>query len=111
MRLKWIVILVAVAAGASLAAAQSAKQKQTDVAKGKTVFAQCAVCHEAGSTVKKVGPGFKGLFKRAKMENGKPMTEAGVRAAIDSGGNGMPAYRQVLSAADKDALIAYLKTL
>ena len=112
MRLKWMVMLVAVAAGASLVAAQSARQKQpADVAKGKTVFAQCSACHDVASTVKKVGPGFKGLFKRAKMANGKPMSEANVRATIDSGGNGMPVYRQALTAADKDALIAYLKTL
>ena len=112
MRPKWMLLLLAMAACALLAAAQSAKQKQTaDVAKGKTVFAQCSVCHIAESASRKVGPGFKGLFKRAKLANGKPMTEANVRATIDSGGNGMPPYRQALSAAEQDALIAYLKTL
>jgi len=63
MRLKWMLMLVAVVACASLMAAQGAKQKQAAaVAKGKTVFAQCSVCHTAESASRKVGPGFKGLF-------------------------------------------------
>ena len=82
-----------------------------DAAKGKAVFTQCATCHDAASDARKVGPGLKGLFKRAKMSNGKPMNEPNVRAVLESGGNGMPPYRQMLIAAEKDALIAYLKTL
>jgi mono/diheme cytochrome c family protein len=34
-----------------------------------------------------------------------------VRAQIDEGGNGMPAYKEMLGDDDKDDLIAYLKTL
>ena len=96
----------------SLLSAQSSQPKQAgDAAKGKTVFTQCAVCHDAASTTKKVGPGLKGLFSRAKLSNGKPMNEANVRAVIESGGNGMMPFRQMLTPAEKDALIAYLKTL
>src|SRR5690349_1848811 len=82
-----------------------------DAAKGKEVFQQCAVCHNADSTEKKMGPGLKGLFTREKMNNGKKPTEANVRAKIDEGGNGMPAYKEMLSDDEKDDLIAYLKTL
>jgi cytochrome c2 len=82
-----------------------------DAAKGKEVFEQCAVCHNANSTEKKMGPGLKGLFKRDKLTNGKPVTEANVRAKINDGGNGMPAYKDMLSDQEKDNLIAYLKTL
>jgi cytochrome c2 len=82
-----------------------------DAAKGKEVFKQCAVCHDPASDARKVGPGLKGVFKRAKMSNGKPMNEANVRAALESGGNGMPPYRQMLTATERDAVIAYLKTL
>jgi mono/diheme cytochrome c family protein len=84
---------------------------QGDVAKGKAVFQQCSVCHRADSEQKKMGPGLKGLFKKAKLANGKKPTEVSVRAKIDAGGNGMPAYKDMLSDAEKDDLLAYLKTL
>jgi mono/diheme cytochrome c family protein len=82
-----------------------------DPDKGKEVFQQCAVCHNADSTDKKMGPGLKGLFSKDKMNNGKKPTEENVRAQIDEGGNGMPAYKDMLGDDDKDNLIAYLKTL
>jgi len=82
-----------------------------NAAKGKAVFEQCSVCHNADSTEKKMGPGLKGLFKKDKMSNDKKPTEANVRAKIDEGGNGMPSYKDQLSDTEKDDLIAYLKTL
>ena len=39
------------------------------------------------------------------------LTDANVRARIDEGGNGMPAYKDMLADTEKDDLIAYLKTL
>ena len=86
-------------------------QKKGDAAKGKAVFEQCGVCHNPDSDEKKMGPGLKGLFKKDKMANGKKPTEATVRQRIDDGGNGMPAYKDMLSDQEKDDLIAYLKTL
>ena len=82
-----------------------------DAEKGKEVFQQCAVCHNADSTDKKMGPGLKGLFSREKMNNGKKPTDANVLEKINEGGNGMPAYKEMLSDDEKDDLIAYLKTL
>jgi cytochrome c2 len=82
-----------------------------DAAKGKAIFEQCSVCHNADSDEKKMGPGLKGLFKKDKMTNGKKPTEATVKAKIEEGGNGMPAYKDMLSDGEKDDLIAYLKTL
>ena len=82
-----------------------------DAAKGKAVFEQCAVCHNPDSDEKKMGPGLKGLFKKDKMTNGKKPTDATIRARIDEGGSGMPAYKDMLSDPEKDDLIAYLKTL
>jgi cytochrome c len=82
-----------------------------DAAKGKEVFEQCSVCHNADTDEKKIGPSLKGLFKQEKLVNGKKVTEANVREFIDNGGNGMPAYADMLSKEDKDNLIAYLKTL
>jgi len=88
-----------------------AADKKGDPEKGKETFQQCSVCHNADSTEKKMGPGLKGLFSRDKMNNGKKPTEANVRAKVDEGGNGMPAYKEMLSDEEKDDLIAYLKTL
>jgi cytochrome c2 len=96
---------------AAFAAASPALHAAGDAAKGKEVFEQCGVCHNATSDEKKMGPGMKGLFKKGKMANGKAPTEANVRAKIDEGGNGMPAYKDMLSDKEKDDLIAYLKTL
>jgi cytochrome c2 len=82
-----------------------------DAAKGKEVFEQCSVCHNADSEEKKMGPGLKGLFKKEKLQSGKKSTEANIRAVINAGGNGMPAYEELLSKEERDDLIAYLKTL
>lgn len=83
-----------------------------DAAKGKTIFDDnCAVCHNADSDEKKMGPGLKGLFKKDKLTNGKKPTEATIKAVINAGGNGMPAFADMLSDEEKDNLIAYLKTL
>jgi cytochrome c len=82
-----------------------------DAAKGKEVFEQCGVCHNADSEEKKMGPGLKGLFQKEKLTNGKKPTEANIRTRVDEGGGGMPAYKDILSDQEKDDLIAYLKTL
>jgi len=88
------------------------QKKGGDAAAGKDVFDQCSVCHNADSTDKKMGPGLKGLFKKAKLDsNGKPANEANIIQKINEGGNGMPGYKDTLSDADKANLIAYLKTL
>src|SRR5580704_8353312 len=87
-------------------------QKKGDAAKGKEVFVQCEVCHNADSTETKMGPGLKGLFKKAKLStNGKPVTDANVIEKINEGGNGMPPYKDTLSDDERTNLVAYLKTL
>jgi cytochrome c len=105
--------LAAVAlAGFSLSAQEKkAAEKAGDAKEGEKLFEQCSVCHAADSEEKKMGPGLKGLFKKAKLTNGKKVTEENVRAVINAGGNGMPPYEEMLSAEEKDNLIAYLKTL
>lgn len=94
-----------------LAGAVLGAQGKGDAAKGKEVFEQCAVCHNVDSAERKVGPSLKGLYKHDKLHNGKAVNDADVRAVINNGGNGMPAYQDMLSEQDKDNVIAYLKTL
>ncbi len=107
-KMQMVAIFAALAAGTGMAARAADKG---DPAKGKEVFEQCGVCHNPDSDEKKMGPGLKGLFKKDKLTNGKKPTEGNVRTKIDEGGNGMPAYKDMLSDQEKDDLIAYLKTL
>jgi cytochrome c len=100
-----------IAITAALAACPVMSFAAGDAAKGKEVFDQCSVCHNADSTDTKIGPGLKGLFKHDKLANGKAVNEANVRSQINDGGNGMPAYKDILSDKEKDDVIAYLKTL
>jgi cytochrome c len=88
-----------------------AADKAGDAAKGKEVFDQCAVCHNTDTDEKKIGPSLKGLFKHDKLKNGKAVTVDNVKAMINSGGNGMPSYADLLSEQEKADVIAYLKTL
>ncbi len=103
--------LIRFALGAALLGALPSAHA-ADAAKGKELFdEQCSVCHETASTEKKMGPGLKGLFKREKMTNGKKPTVENVTKVIREGGNGMPAYAEILSQEELEHLLAYLKTL
>lgn len=82
-----------------------------DAGKGKELFEQCGVCHNADSEEKKMGPGLKGLFKRSTLTNKKPVNDANVMEVLNNGGNGMPAYDSILSKEEKAHVLAYLKTL
>ncbi len=82
-----------------------------DVSDGATAFgSKCAVCHNADSADRKVGPGLAGI-KNGKLPSGKEATTENIMAVINQGGNGMPAYESILTAEEKTALVAYLKTL
>lgn len=99
-------------AGAIALAGTSLYAQKGDAAKGKEAFDQCSVCHNADSADVKVGPGLKGEFKKGKMTStGKPVNDANILQKINEGGNGMPAYKDVLSDEEKANIIAYLKTL
>jgi cytochrome c2 len=95
----------------SAASGQNSTSGKGDAAKGKAVFEQCSVCHNVDSPEKKMGPSLQGLFKKKTMTTGKPVTDANVMTQINNGGNGMPAYSDMLSAEDKDNLLAYLHTI
>jgi cytochrome c len=91
-------------------------QSKGDAAKGKALFEEkaepvCGVCHNADSTEKKMGPGLKGLYAKAKLKNGKKPSDASIKEIITKGGGGMPGYEDTLKPADLDNILAYLKTL
>jgi mono/diheme cytochrome c family protein len=99
---------------ASLVACRSTPpaEEGTPAARGQSIFRQqCAVCHDAASKTKKIGPGLKGLFSGGQLTDGKPATEANIRARIDAGRAGMPPFADVLVTRERDDVIAYLKTL
>ena len=107
MGLAAVMITVSVSTASSVKAAAA----KGDAAKGKEVFEQCSVCHNADSDEKKMGPGLKGLAKR-KLKNGKEVNDATLKAFIRAGGNGMPPYSEdQVSDNEMADLIAYLKTL
>lgn len=85
---------------------------------GQKLFDQnCALCHHADQTKKKIGPGLKGVLKNKELPySHKPATVANVREQIEKGNPQgkpmpMPPFAGKLSAKDLSNLIAYLKTL
>jgi len=103
-------VISAIALAAGMALAQDEK-KEGNAEKGKETFEQCGACHNTDSPEKKMGPSLQGLYKRGKLKNGKPVNDANVKAVINAGGNGMPAYADLLSDEEKADVIAYVKTL
>lgn len=101
----------AVCAVSMVALALPAAAQKGNAAKGKEVYEQCGVCHSPDTDEKKMGPSLKGLYKKAKLINGKKPTDATVTEYVDKGGNGMPAFEEILSADEKSDLLAYLRTL
>jgi len=107
-----LICSIVLAAGVAVAAGQEKEGAgKGNAEKGKETFEQCGACHEIATDEKKMGPSLKGLFKREKLKNGKPVTDANVKALINAGGNGMPAYADLLSDDEKNDVIAYLKTI
>lgn len=101
-----------ICAGLLLVSFASAQDEgKGDTAKGKEVFEQCGACHDIETGEKKMGPSLKGLYKKGKLSNGKPVNDANVKAIVNAGGNGMPAYADLLTDEEKTNLLAYLKTI
>lgn len=92
--------------------AGAAAYTPAQVASGKKIYAkQCGVCHFAGSTAKKVGPGLKDIYARGKYVGGKKVDDASMRAWIELGGKNMPPLKDVLKAEEIRDLLAYLHSI
>ena len=87
-------------------------KKGPDVAGGQDLFkSNCAVCHYADSTDKRIGPGLKGLYQREKMFDGRPINDENIRDLILNGGGKMIPFKEKLDDKQLDDLVAYLHTL
>ncbi len=97
-------VLLALAAAAPAAYAQSGGLNETQLL-GRQVFAQsCGICHLQPSLgVKTYGPM---LNKAAAAGNDEVM-----RAFIVNGTDRMPAFKYYLKPAEIDAIIAYVRTV
>src|SRR5579862_4932834 len=67
-------------------AARESSRTAAVVDAGRIVFDQrCEICHFSESTAKKIGPGLKGLFARARFADGAKVNDASVAGIIDEG--------------------------
>jgi len=83
-----------------------------EVASGKQQYSvQCAVCHFANSTAKKIGPGLKSIYSRGKFAGGEKVDDESMRKWIYNGGKDMPAFKDSLKPNEVRDLLAYLHTL
>jgi mono/diheme cytochrome c family protein len=90
---------------------EEAKAATGDPAKGKDVFeAKCIVCHNPDSKDKKIGPGLQGV-KDGKLPSGKDATHDTILQNVNNGGNGMPAFKELLTDEEKEDVVAYVLTL
>jgi cytochrome c len=98
--------------GVGMGMPMTAPQKSAAASPVQAIFAQrCAMCHNAHSTETKVGPGLKGLYKKAKLVNGKKVTDQDLRQFFQESHSGMPSFANILTAKEVTEVIAYLKTL
>jgi len=102
---------MALLATLTLTGSMFAAEKKGDATKGKEVFEQCGVCHSATTDQKKMGPSLKGVYKKPKLANGQPVTDASILDMINKGKGSMPAFADVLTGEEKTDLLAYLKTI
>ena len=94
-----------------VAAVSAEDQGKGDAAEGKAAFQQrCLVCHFDDSAEKKIGPGLAGI-KDGQLPSGKEATRENLLENMNKGGNGMPAFEQMLSEEEKYDIAAYVLSL
>ena len=100
-----------VAALCFVSAGYADNHENGDAAKGKDGFqTRCLMCHFEDSADKKIGPGLAGI-KDGKLPSGKDATRANILENMNKGGNGMPAFEQMLSEEEKVNIAAYVLSL
>ena len=92
--------------GAQIAAAQQAGLTDTQKLGQRIVTQHCGVCHfhiQINSNVS-YGP----LLSKAIFENGR---EAELKGVVTNGGPNMPGFKYLLSGAEIDAVVDFLKSV
>lgn len=117
----WLALLLGVlvvpcalrAAQSSSTTSQKPPALSEKAQRGKAIFTdRCFVCHDVDSErVPRLGPPpLEGLFKKEKLINGKPVSEANVTEMIKFGPTpNMPAFQYTLTDAQISDLVEYLK--
>jgi hypothetical protein len=83
------------------------KAAENGAERGREVFYyKCWFCHNEFT---KDIPKLPGLFQRATLISGEPVSDDTVKAKIRSGGPGMAAYKYVLAESDLNDLVSYLR--
>lgn len=113
-----LLLLCAAFAGTGLLSAQNSGKKSgganaAAVGRGKSLFQQkCSICHYDNSEQKKIGPGLKGISKRATFSvNGNKFNDENLKTWIENGDQLMPPFKDVLEQAQIKDVMAYVKTL
>ena len=106
------VILLGWAAFHFWTGAESASMEPAPVASGQIIYEnQCAPCHEATDLhLIQQPPKLDGLFRRATLPTGGPVTDQAVRDVILHGRGIMPPFQQSISKQDLDNLMEFLHT-
>ncbi|MBZ5527381.1 MAG: c-type cytochrome [Acidobacteriia bacterium] len=118
----WLGIATLAMAGVALAQGTEKKPKAKKAAapvdkeaveRGRILFEKkCALCHNADSDVRKIGPGLKGLNQRGKFSvNDNKITDKTLKAWIESGDEQMPPFKEVLSEKEIMDVVRYVRTL
>ena len=77
--------------------------------RGREIFYyKCWFCHNEFAGPQSA-PNLVGVFQRKQLLSGRPTTEDGIKDEIRNGGEGMAAYKYVLTEADLNDLVSYLK--
>ncbi len=81
-------------------------------AEGKHLYdVRCAHCHEYNDlALKPVPPDLHGVFNHATLPSGAPATDAQVARTVLTGKGMMPSFAGRFTAAQMEALLAYLHT-
>jgi mono/diheme cytochrome c family protein len=118
-------VLAAAASWTGIASAQQSKAAQKDYLqrsleiyefkkgaasgpeRGQEIFYyKCWFCHNEYT---KDVPKLDGLFKKANLLSGQPVSDATVKEQIRNGSAGMASYKYALSDADLNDLVSYLR--
>jgi len=107
VKAKYLVLGMALVAMTAIVLAQDPPKTATkktngkagSATKGKDVFEEkCAMCHNADSDAKKIGPGLKGISKRGTftVNPNIKVTDENLKNWIENGDSLMPPVKDVL---------------